>query len=107
MTLFRPRCPACGRSVRCVAATAACCMTRLRRRDAQRRPPSHYNDGNSGESGLSTFTSQDIEGSDDIGLLFSDLYRRGYTDGLPVIPPTEERVQAMLDHAGMKPGEVI
>lgn len=56
---------------------------------------------------MSTFTSQHIEGSDDIGLLFSDMYRRGYIDGLPVIPPTEERVQAMLDYAGMKPGDVI
>ena len=35
-------------------------------------------------------------------------YERGWTDGLPIVPPTEERVQAML--AGMpwrKPDEVI
>jgi len=31
----------------------------------------------------------------------------GMTDGLPVILPTERRVQAMLDHAGLAPGDVI
>ena len=56
---------------------------------------------------MSTFTSRRIEGPDDIGLLFGDMYGRGYTDGLPVIPPTEARVQAMLDYAGMEPAEVI
>jgi hypothetical protein len=56
---------------------------------------------------LSAFTSQYLEGPDDIGLLFSDMYRRGITDGLPVIPPTAERVQAMLDYGGMNPGDVI
>ena len=31
----------------------------------------------------------------------------GLTDGLPVMPPTLERVQAMLDYAGLAPDEVI
>jgi len=31
----------------------------------------------------------------------------GMTDGLPIIPPTEQRVRAMLDHAGLAPGDVI
>jgi hypothetical protein len=33
--------------------------------------------------------------------------RQGWTDGLPIVPPTEERVRACLDAAGLSPGEVI
>ncbi len=35
------------------------------------------------------------------------LYRRGMTDGLPVVPPTPERVVAMLDHTSRHPQDVI
>src|SRR3989442_3467953 len=31
----------------------------------------------------------------------------GWTDGLPVVPPTEERVQEYLDAAGLAPGDLI
>src|SRR3990172_5055938 len=31
----------------------------------------------------------------------------GWTDGLPVVPPTEERVQAALAVLGREPGEVV
>jgi hypothetical protein len=34
-------------------------------------------------------------------------YERGWTDGLPVVPPTEERVLEMLDGTARAPGEVI
>ena len=34
-------------------------------------------------------------------------YARGWTDGLPVIPPTEERVRAMLEGVCMEPGTVL
>jgi hypothetical protein len=30
-------------------------------------------------------------------------YRKGWTDGLPVVPPTEAAVRAMLDAAGLEP----
>ncbi|MCS6924537.1 MAG: hypothetical protein NZ578_01425 [Candidatus Binatia bacterium] len=33
--------------------------------------------------------------------------RQGWTDGLPIVPPTEEQVRACLDAAGLSPGEVI
>ena len=36
-----------------------------------------------------------------------ECYRRGWSDGLPVIPPTEERVAAMLEHVGLAPGHVL
>lgn len=34
-------------------------------------------------------------------------YERGWTDGLPVVPPSEERVLEMLDGTARAPGEVI
>jgi hypothetical protein len=35
------------------------------------------------------------------------LYSQGWTDGLPVIPPTEERVRAMVEYTGRDPQEVV
>ena len=34
-------------------------------------------------------------------------YRRGWTDGLPVVPPTETSIRAMLDAARLGPGDVV
>ncbi|MBI3968401.1 MAG: hypothetical protein HY329_22420 [Chloroflexi bacterium] len=34
-------------------------------------------------------------------------YARGWTDGLPIIPPTEDRVREMLDSIGADPAEVM
>ena len=34
-------------------------------------------------------------------------YDKGWTDGLPVVPPTESSIRAMLDAAGLEPGEEI
>lgn len=34
-------------------------------------------------------------------------YKRGWTDGLPIVPPTMARVQEMLEHVGCDPQEVI
>jgi hypothetical protein len=34
-------------------------------------------------------------------------YRRGWTDGLPVIPPTEERVMEFLNYCGHDPEDII
>src|SRR3989304_517868 len=37
-----------------------------------------------------------------------ELYQeRGWTDGLPVVPPTEKRVRALLDAAGLAPAPVL
>ena len=33
--------------------------------------------------------------------VLEEFHRRGWTDGLPVVAPTPERVEAMLDHAGL------
>src|SRR5262250_2476424 len=38
----------------------------------------------------------------------NELYQQnGWTDGLPIVPPTEERVQACLDAAGLAPADVV
>ncbi len=34
-------------------------------------------------------------------------YRRGWTDGLPILPPTRERVEKMLRYIDREPGEVV
>lgn len=44
-----------------------------------------------------THSSETIEVSGDLESVYEVLYREGVTDGLPVIPPTEERVAEMLD----------
>ncbi|GIS83495.1 MAG: hypothetical protein CM1200mP15_21270 [Dehalococcoidia bacterium] len=33
-----------------------------------------------------------------------ECYRRGWTDGMPVAPPTVEKVNQMLDYVGLSPG---
>ena len=38
---------------------------------------------------------------------FEIMFQRGWSDGLPVIPPTEQRVMAMLDGTGRDPSEVV
>ncbi len=39
--------------------------------------------------------------------VFEALHDRGLTDGLPVVPPTPERVVGMLEHTGRDPQEVV
>ena len=34
-------------------------------------------------------------------------YRRGWTDGLPVVPPTEERVMEFLQYCGHDPADIL
>ena len=43
----------------------------------------------------------------DVGDAIEFCFQQGWTDGLPVIPPTEERVRAMLEAAGLDPKQEI
>ena len=36
-----------------------------------------------------------------------ECFRHGWTDGLPVVPPTLERVEAMLEYVSLPPGQVL
>ncbi len=46
----------------------------------------------------------EIEDSEQVVETF---YEKGWTDGLPVVPPTEEKVLAFLRAAGMAPDEIL
>jgi hypothetical protein len=54
-----------------------------------------------------TLTSQRhrVEGDLDDAIEFC--FRQGWTDGLPVVPPTEAKVRAMLDSVGLDPKRQI
>ena len=43
----------------------------------------------------------------DYDVLLDTYHARGWTDGLPVVPPTPERVEAFLAAAGVGPGDVL
>lgn len=52
-------------------------------------------------------TSPSIDVPDEPDAAYEALYERGETDGLPVIPPTEERVRRMIDYVGLPPDQVV
>jgi hypothetical protein len=43
----------------------------------------------------------------DLAAFIDMAYERGWTDGLPVYPPTDDLVEAMLEYVGRDPAEVI
>ncbi len=45
--------------------------------------------------------------NDSLEEIEDELYKKGCTDGLPVIPPTEERVARMIEHNNLDPQQVI
>src|SRR5688572_28062782 len=51
-------------------------------------------------------TAARVEGPDDFRAFFDDIYDRGWTDGLPVIPPREEYVREMIESNGLE-GDVV
>lgn len=48
--------------------------------------------------------SFDVNNYDEVMELF---YKKGWTDGLPVVPPTEEKVVKFLQYAKLEPGQII
>ncbi len=44
---------------------------------------------------------------DDLAQAIEFCFEKGWTDGLPVVPPTEARVRAMLDAAGLEPQQEV
>ncbi len=49
-------------------------------------------------------TTYELADALDVNELYQD---KGWTDGLPIVPPTEERVAACLEAAGLAPGDII
>jgi hypothetical protein len=56
---------------------------------------------------MSALTSNRIRVVNDVRAVFDDMERRGMTDGLPVIPPTADRVEEMLDYVGLAPDDLV
>ncbi len=68
---------------------------------------------------LAAAKSTDLEAqmsteTDGIGIEWDDpieameqMYRLGWTDGLPVVPPTERRVSEFIEHGGRPAGEIV
>ena len=46
----------------------------------------------------------EFEGASDV---IEHYFRSGWTDGLPVVPPTPEKVRDFLDYAGLSPSEIL
>jgi hypothetical protein len=53
-----------------------------------------------------TLTSKRITARDESDAI-EQAFAHGWSDGLPVVPPTEERVRAMLDGARLEPGHQV
>lgn len=51
--------------------------------------------------------SEELEVEDSVEAVSQLFYQKGWTDGLPIIPPTEERVRKMLSSVDRDPREVI
>ena len=54
-----------------------------------------------------TLTSKRVDVTGTLDDAIELCYRKGWTDGLPVIPPTEDRVLEFLDFVGRHPSDVI
>lgn len=51
--------------------------------------------------------SKAFEVEDDVEAVFEDYYARGWTDGLPIVPPTPARVRRMIEAGGRPASEVV
>ena len=58
-------------------------------------------------TGISKLDIQMLEVPDDCEEIYLDFYERGWTDGLPIIPPTKDRVQRMLGGAKRDATEIL
>ena len=56
------------------------------------------------ESSVKASRLQVVSAFDEVNQLFLD---RGWSDGLPIVPPTEERVAAMVEAVALPPEEVL
>src|SRR5215207_2608318 len=56
---------------------------------------------------MTTYEPELVELGDSPEAILDDLEARGLGDGLPVVPPTPQRVAAMLEHAAGDADEVL
>ncbi|WP_134703842.1 hypothetical protein [Ammoniphilus sp. YIM 78166] len=55
---------------------------------------------------MARFSSRSLEFNHSYEVV-DHFFEQGWTDGLPIIPPTPERVQAMLDYVKMEPHHIV
>src|SRR5690348_14179623 len=55
---------------------------------------------------LGRLTSE-VHELEDLNAFIELAYEQGWTDGLPVYPPTDDKVEAMIAYLGREPDEVI
>ena len=55
---------------------------------------------------MTNLTSRILE-FDDASQVIEDYFGRGWTDGLPIVPPTQDLVREFLDAAHRSPSDVI
>src|SRR5262249_685439 len=80
------------------------------RRARHRARPLPRADGSAGRDPVmarGTLTSELRSAADDPGAVLAYVEAQGWGDGLPVIPPTEARVQAMLEATPLAPAHVV
>ncbi|HZA24648.1 MAG TPA: UGSC family (seleno)protein, partial [Dehalococcoidia bacterium] len=58
-------------------------------------------------SEIPDFNSASVEVEDTVEVVFQLMLEQGWSDGLPVIPPTPQLVRRMIDYVRRDPGEVI
>lgn len=56
---------------------------------------------------MAELTSRRVDVPDSIDAVYALALEKGWTDGLPIIPPTVERVGAMIEESGMDAGQVV
>lgn len=56
---------------------------------------------------MTTLKAQRLRTRNDARAVFDDMYSRGFTDGLPVLPPTQSAVQEMIDQVGLPPDATV
>ena len=54
-----------------------------------------------------TLKSRRLEAPNSLDAVIDQYYRQGWTDGLPIIPPTEQRVEEMVRASGLAPEAVM
>ncbi len=60
-----------------------------------------------GKMGMPKEWSSEVIEVDDSAAAMDIFWERGWTDGLPIVVPTESRVADFLDYAGLQPDEVV
>ncbi|MCH8352136.1 MAG: TlpA family protein disulfide reductase, partial [Chloroflexi bacterium] len=56
---------------------------------------------------MAQLVSQHIEVADDFDAVQRLYLERGWTDGLPIVPPTPGRIESMVQAAGLDPQHVV